>query len=102
MRNEAPTAVQAAAALPGSSDLGVFYNAGPQAGQPGLGVPGRGLVPSAADVRVVSPAPDAVPTEAAGIERNVRDVRDGISRMDTHGVSSMEFPTVPWRAASGI
>lgn len=68
-------------------------------GQPGLGAPGRGLVPSAVAVRVGSPAPhDPVPTEAIGIERNVRD---GIGRMETHGVSSMEFPAFPWRAADG-
>ncbi len=42
--------------------------------------------------------PDPVPTEAKGIERNVRD---GISRMPVHGSDSMEFPANPWRAADG-
>jgi len=42
--------------------------------------------------------PDPVPTEAVGIERNVRD---GILRMDTNDVEPMEFPANPWRAADG-
>ena len=43
---------------PGAKAPGSFLTAGPQAGQPtGLGVPGRGLMPSAAGVRVAGPAP---------------------------------------------
>ena len=97
----APTGGQAAPALPGAQALGVFFTAGPMDGQPSASADTalvQGPVPDAADVRVVSPAPDPVPTVALGIDRNVSD---GVARMSTFGIHSMEFPAVPWRAADG-
>jgi len=90
MTPHAPTGGQAAPASPGASAPGSFLTAGPQAGQPGLAVPGRGLVPSAATVRVGCPAP----TAAQCMDDRIRDAH---ARAVIRPIS---FPAVPWRAAA--
>jgi len=60
-------------------------------GQPGLGVPGCGFTPSAADVRVVSPAP----TAAQCMDDRIRDAHARAV------IRPIPFPANPWRAADG-
>jgi len=66
---------------PGVKAPGSFLAAGPQAGQPGLGVPGRGHEPSADSVRVAGPAPtQRIPFEPPGVIPGL-DGCTGIARL---------------------